>query len=185
MSREPPKASHNLTLTLAGLGVGVIGVAFALRPQPDAPPAVFWSVLALGIGTLLVGGAIVVVGRARARRIERNGGRQRRLVAAACDRYADALSAFLTEQWRGRPRQLPFGNGMARMQRWQEEVETRYRKNFQPWGLETFDEAARLGGVATSLRASVGTPDIEQLKQLPGLFRDAARSLERGLKAGE
>jgi len=74
---------------------------------------------------------------------------------------------------------------MARMQRWQEEVETRYRKNFQPWGLETFDEAARLGGVATSLRASVGTPDIEQLKQLPGLFRDAARSLERGLKAGE
>ena len=71
------------------------------------------------------------------------------------------------------------------MQSWQEDVEARYRKNFQPWGLETFDEAANLGGVASSLRTSVEAPDIEQLKQLPGLFRDAARSLERDLRAGE
>jgi hypothetical protein len=183
VSREPPKVSHSVTLALAGLGVGVIGVAFALKPQPDAPPAVFWSVLALGIGMLLAGGAIVIAGRTRSKRSRQSGGRRRRLVADACDRYADALSAFLTQQWRSRPRQLPFGNGEARL-RWQEEVESRYRKNFRSWGLETFDEAAHLGGVAGSLRASVETPDIEQLKQLPRLFRDAARSLERGLLAG-
>jgi hypothetical protein len=185
MSREPSKTSHNLTLALAGLGVGVISVAFTLKPPPHTAPAIFWSVLALGIGSLLVGGTIVILGRTRAKRAKRIGGERQRLVAAACDRYADALSAFLTEQWRQRPRQLPFGNGVARLQRWQEEVEARYRKNFQPWGLETFDEAANFGGVASSLRASVEAPDIEQLKQQPGLFRDAARSLERGLRAGE
>jgi len=180
VSPEPPGGRSNLTLAWIGLGVGVVSVAFALRPQTHASGAVFWSVLVLGISMMLVGAVLVVIGRVRDALPRRNGKRQRRLVAAACDRYSDALSTFIEEQWRSRPRPLPFGNGVARLQRWQEDVEGRYRKNFLTWGLETFDEAARFGGVAGSLRSSVEAPSIEQLRQLPSLFRDAARSLERG-----
>lgn len=179
MSPEPPETRLGLMLAWIGLGVGVIGIAFALRPQTHVTGAVFWSVLVLGIGAVLVGGAIIAVERTGGAP-RRSGKRRRHLVAAACDRYSDALSAFVEEQWRSKPRPLPFGNGVARLQRWQEDVEARYRKNFRTWGLETFDEASDLGGVAASLRSSVEAPSIEQLRQLAGLFRDAARALERG-----
>jgi hypothetical protein len=180
VSAEPPDTRSHLALAWIGLGATVIGVAFALRPQEPVSGTAFWSVLVLGIAAICVGGASIAIGRIRRTSGRRNGKRRRRLVAIACDRYAETLSAFIEEQWRSRPRPFPFGNGAARMQRWQDAVEASFRKNFRAWGLETFDEAARLGGVAESLRSSVEAPSIEQLRQLPDLFRDAARSLERG-----
>lgn len=179
MSLEPTDVRSNETLGWIGLGVGVVGLAFTLRPQTHASGMVFWSVLVVGILAILVGGATVVAGRWRARRRRSNGRRQRHLVAVECERISDALAAFVAEQWRVRPRSLPFGSAEARLERWGEDVEARYRKNFRTWGLETFDEAERLGGVAGSSRTFVEAPSIEQLQQLPSLFRDAARSLER------
>ena len=59
-------------------------------------------------------------------------------------------------------------------------MKNRYRQDFRRWGLEIFDDAVRLGGVAVSSRSFVEAPNPTQLSELPDLFRDAANTLKQG-----
>lgn len=168
-------------LAWLGLGIGLIGIAFTLRPPTHISPLLFWLILLLGILAVAVGARSILGGRSnrttRIQPISHPG--KRRLLAIECDRFSDTLSDFLGEQLRLKPRPWRFGNGAGRLRLWHEQVEARYRQEFRPWGLELFDAAVRLDGVDASSRVFVDAPSPTQLGQLPELFRDAARSLKR------
>jgi hypothetical protein len=179
MRARVPGNSPLERLGLVGLGIGVIGVAFTLRPPAHISPTVFWSVLVIGTALVVIGVAALGFERRRGRRKEPDPRAQALLVAAECNRIAEVMGPFVAERWRRKPRSGPFSGGADRERRWREETEELYRSDYRTWSLETFDAAARLGGVARSSRSCVERPSPEQMRRLPELFRDAAKSLER------
>jgi hypothetical protein len=167
---RPPRQA----LALISLGVGVIGIAYTLRPPAHASPVVFWAVLLLGILATAVGALSRPL---RRKDVSFPAQAECDTAATECDRYADELTAYLDGQVARKPRSLPFGNGTERVRRWRDDIKAGYRADFMTWGLETFDTAARLNAVPKSSRGVVTNPSPEQLGRLPALFRDAATSL--------
>lgn len=168
-------------LAWLSLGIGLIGIAFTLRPPTHIPPPLFWLVLLLGILAVGAGARALLGGRSTPPNEAKppSGGERKRLLAIECDRFSDTLSDFLGEQLRLKPRSWRFGSGADRLRLWHEQMEARYRQEFRPWGLDIFDAAVRLDGVDASSRVFVDAPSPTQLGQLPDLFRDAARTLKR------
>jgi hypothetical protein len=173
-----PSNSPLERLGLVGLGIGVIGVAFTLRPPAHISPTVFWSVLVVGTALVVIGVAAFGFERVRGRRKIADPRDRRLLAAAQCKRVAEVMESFLAERWRRKPRPGPFTGGADRERRWREKTEELYRTDHRTWCLETFDEAAGLDGVADSARTCIERPSPEQMRRLPELFRGAARSLE-------
>ena len=177
---KSPRASAPI-LSWVSVGIGLIGIAFTLRPPTHISPTVFWLILLLGILAVAVGARSIFGTQFRQTPHADSPphASKRQLLATECDRFSDTLSSFLGEQLRQKPRPSLFGNAAGRLRLWHEQMEARYRQEFRSWGLEIFDAAVRLDGVDASSRVFVDAPSPAQLSQLPDLFRDAARSLKR------
>lgn len=180
MSSRQGKRRVGSVLALVGIGIGVIGVAFTLNPPEHVNRGIFWSILATGVFVIAAGLAIFFRGKSADLEKPPSGKetRKRRLLAAECRRVSNSLSDFLTEWKRGQPRSRPFRNGESQLRRWRYEGEERYQETFRVWALRVFDAAVDLDGVSPESRVFVDTPSHEHLDRLPGLFRDAARSLD-------
>jgi hypothetical protein len=164
-------AGHpTLGLTLAGVCVGIISIAFAVHPL-RASTEVFWGLIALA--------AFGLVGVLRLLRWPRFKGSRRKLARDECRRLADAIDGLWSEQQGKKPRLSPLiGNGTARRARWADETRRRYGE-LQPWALGVFDSAVDCGALSSSSRPLVENPPPAHLYKLRDLFREAADSLER------
>lgn len=151
-----------------------------LSPPEHVDGRVFWSVLALGALVTASGITVLLRGKSGDTNSSPLGEEthKRRLLAAECRRVSNSLSDFVVEWRHRRPRSRPFRNGESQLRGWRREGEERYQEKFRVWALRVFDAAVDLDGVAPESRVFVDAPSHEHLDQLPGLFRDAARSLD-------
>jgi hypothetical protein len=170
-----------LALALIGIGIGVVSVAFTLSPPEHVAGAIFWATFALGALVILLGAALLLGRKPAAKGPSEEEMLKRRLLAAECRRISSSLGDFIVEWKRSRPRPRPFRDGDIQLRRWHREGEERYQETFRVWALNVFDAAVQLDGVAPESRVFIDAPSFEHLDQIPGLFRDAALSLDSGL----
>jgi hypothetical protein len=162
--------------TWLGLGVGVIGVAFTLRPV-EIPAIAFGALLLIGLAMVVAG--LIGLYRHLARRHGTPDPcpfEQSRLLASECRRVENALDGHYKDHLQRRPKGF-FGDE-ARLQRWADEFGIRYRKELREWIVGVFDNAVQCKALASSSRPLVEAPSMSQLPLVQGLFREAAEMLE-------
>jgi len=166
MSAVGVAARTGYWLALAGLGLGLLSIAFTVRPV-QASPLVFWALIGSVAAIPVVVGSI---GFAPCRRRRKP---QPHVVGPECRRVADAIERLLAEQWAI----LVAKTGAAQRAAWRESTETRYLDDLQEWALGVFDDAVACEAISRNSRPLVKKPRAEQLEKTRDLFREAAESL--------
>jgi hypothetical protein len=166
--------SREWALALVGLGVGLVSIAFAVRPVHGST-LTFWFVtgaaVAFCVGGLVIGARPLVA---------RRGGDSSRCSVAAreCWRATDLIKSFNKETARMRPRGGFLNPNPDRVDEANARIADRYRDELRPYLTRVYAEAVELGAVSPMARPLVETPSPGQLDALHDLFADAAQRLD-------
>lgn len=180
MSTFPRESTSKSAIGWLGFGGTVVALAFTVHPV-HASRIVFWLVVVIGAVGIGIGCTILargLIARSRSPGTD-TGSDEQELLAHDCKRLQAAITGFIDERNRDRPRHASWIPGASRHEEWRLDTAMRYRDELGPWAVRVFDDAVRSGAASDRARGLVEAPAAGQLPSVRDLFRDAALKLAR------